>query len=98
MIAKQFNHAVSRNVSRVDAPPVPCAGGFKTNIMSVTILEALQNANHNVNTGNSIALSIAKDQLNNAVVLLEKGYSLNQKVEPLLEEYGYVDNVPEKDN
>jgi len=64
--------------------------------MAVTIMEALENANYNVQSGQAIGMMIAKDQLNNAVVLLEKGYDLYEKVEPLLEKYGDVENVPEK--
>jgi hypothetical protein len=30
-------------------------------------------------------------------VLLEKGYNLYDEVEPLLEEYGDVDSVPDKE-
>ena len=64
--------------------------------MAVTILEALQNAQMNFNTGMSFTIAIAKEQLNNAIVLLEKGYSKYDEVEPLLEKYGSVDDVPEK--
>jgi len=39
---------------------------------------------------------MGKSQLHNAVTLLEKGYDLNEEVEPLLEEYGDVDSVPDK--
>ena len=42
-----------------------------------------------------IGLTFAKDQLNNAVVLLEKGYNPYDEVEPLLEKYGNIDNVPD---
>jgi len=68
--------------------------------MAVTILEALQNANMNLD--NVVVLGVrlvplVKSQLNNAVVLLEKGYLLEDQVEPLLEKYGDVDNVPEKE-
>ena len=42
-------------------------------------------------------VSLAKGQLHNAVVLLEKGYSLYDEVEPLLEKHGKVENVPEKE-
>uniref|UniRef100_A0A6M3LBL9 Uncharacterized protein n=1 Tax=viral metagenome TaxID=1070528 RepID=A0A6M3LBL9_9ZZZZ len=66
--------------------------------MSVTILEALENANYNLNNVNVLGMALlplAKEQLNNAVVLLEKGYGLYDKVEPLLEKYGDVENVPE---
>jgi len=67
--------------------------------MAVTILEALQNANYNLDNVAKLGLALlplAKEQLNNAVVLLDKGYGLYDKVEPLLEKYGNVDNVPEK--
>ena len=67
--------------------------------MSATILEALQNANinlDNVKTLGVMIVPLAKDQLNNAVTLLEKGYDIYDEVEPLLEKYGKVENVPEK--
>ena len=68
--------------------------------MAVTILEALQNANHNIDNikfAGTALIPLVKGQLNNAVVLLEKGYPLEQEVEPLLEEFGDVENVPEKE-
>jgi len=68
--------------------------------MSVSILEALMGADINIttikNTGMTMLLPIAHEQLHNAVTLLDKGYSINDEVEPLLEEYGAVENVPEK--
>jgi len=64
--------------------------------MAVTILEALENANYNIRNNGGVGLMIAKDQLNNAVILLEKGYELHEEVEPLLDEHGAVENVPEK--
>tara|TARA_R110000851_G_scaffold56073_3_gene131227 strand:- start:21741 stop:21944 length:204 start_codon:yes stop_codon:yes gene_type:complete len=67
--------------------------------MAVTILEALQNANCNLENMKSLGMAImplVQGQLNNAVVLLEKGYDLNDEVEPLLEEYGDVESVPVK--
>lgn len=62
-----------------------------------TILEALQNANINltVNRGNLFAHEVAVQQVHNAVELLEKGYGLHDEVEPLIDEYGTVENVPE---
>lgn len=63
--------------------------------MSVSILEALQNADINLTGGHPFQLMLAKDQLHNAVALLEKGYSLSEKVEPLLEKHGDVENVPD---
>lgn len=65
--------------------------------MAVTILEALQNADYNMRSGASMALSSAKSQLHNAVTLLEKGYSLYDEVEPLLEQYCDAESVPEKE-
>jgi len=68
--------------------------------MSVTILEALQNANYNLDNLKLMGmgfLPMVKSQLNNGVVLLEKGYNLYDEVEPLLEKYGDVDNVPDLD-
>jgi hypothetical protein len=59
--------------------------------MSVSILEALQNADYNMQHNGQIGY-----ELHNSVILLEKGYPLNTEIEPLLEEYGDVDNVPEK--
>ena len=63
--------------------------------MSVTILEALLNAEINIPNG-PLGMMVAKPQLHNAIVLLEKNYSIHDKVEPLLEEYGKVEDVPEK--
>lgn len=65
--------------------------------MAVTILEALQNANYNIQNNGQLGVMFAKEQINNAVTLLEKGYSLEEEVEPLLDEYGSVENVPDKD-
>lgn len=64
--------------------------------MSVSILEALQNADYNISNNGSIGLRLGKDQLHNAVTLLEKGYKLSDQVEPLLEKYGTVDNAPSR--
>lgn len=63
--------------------------------MAVTILEALQNAKFNFQSGNGVQHYIAMEQLNNAIKLLEKGYSINNEVEPLLEKHGDIDSVPD---
>ena len=63
--------------------------------MSVSILEALQNADCNLRENGKIGVMFAKEQLHNATTLLEKGYDLYTEVEPLLEEHGDVENVPE---
>ena len=62
--------------------------------MSVTILEALQNADYNLQSNVGIGHILAKDQLHNAVTLLDKGYGLDVEVDPLLTEFGNVENVP----
>lgn len=66
--------------------------------MAVTILEALMNAEINIDNGKRMPqiLDLAKEQLHNAVTLLSKGYSVNDEVEPLLEAHGNADSVPEK--
>ena len=68
--------------------------------MIVTILEALENADYNLRenrkTLGEIAIKLAEGQLHNAVELLLKGYSLDDEVEPLINEHGTVENVPEK--
>ncbi|MDD3134879.1 MAG: hypothetical protein PHF64_00110 [Methanoregula sp.] len=65
--------------------------------MAVSILEALQGADHNLRGGTGFGVLIAKAQLHNAVTLLEKGYDLYDEVEPLIEKYGDVNSVPEKE-
>ena len=65
--------------------------------MAVTILEALQNAQCNINQLHKgpVSLVMAKEQLSNAVTLLEKGYSIDDEVEPILEKYGSADKAPD---
>lgn len=65
--------------------------------MSVTILEALMNAEHNFRSAGMFPpiKDMALTQLHNGIVLLEKGYGVYELVEPLLEQYGEVENVPE---
>ncbi len=66
----------------------------------VTIFKALQNGNYNLGNVKKKGIEffpLAKNQINNAVVLLEKGYLLSEHVEPLLEKYGSVENVPDKE-
>ena len=63
--------------------------------MSVTILEALQNAEINIVSGIPVGMKIAKKQLHNAIELLDKGYGIDTEVEPLREKFGNVENVPD---
>ena len=66
--------------------------------MAVTILEALQNAQFNLVEQfiPGISDKIGKEQLTNAVELLNKGYDLHDEVEPLFEQYGSLDAIPDK--
>jgi len=65
--------------------------------MSASIFEALQNADYNLRAaGHSLQIALAKDQLHSAVILLGKGYDIGDQVEPLLEGYEKVEDVPEK--
>lgn len=67
--------------------------------MSVTILEGLMNAEINLDNVRMLGPAIvplAREQLHNALTLLEKGYGIHDEVEPLLEKYGAVENVPDK--
>lgn len=69
--------------------------------MSVSIIEALLNAKANVDNIKIVGVGLIpliKEQLNNAIELLEKGYDIYTEVEPLLEKYGGVENVPEIDD
>lgn len=68
--------------------------------MSVSIMEALQNADYNLDNvmRMPMLLPMVKEQLHNATVLLDKGYNIWTQVEPLLEKWGSVENVPELDD
>lgn len=72
--------------------------------MSVSIIECLQNSKDNLNnaikmpmpTSMLMPMVKARKQLNDAVKLLNKGYSIWDEVEPLLEKYRSIENVPDK--
>jgi hypothetical protein len=68
--------------------------------MSVSIMEALQNADYNLDNAMKMPmlLPLVKEQLHNATVLLDKGYNIWTEVEPLLEKWGSVEDVPELDD
>ena len=67
--------------------------------MAVTILEALINAEMNTKNLGKLPLSVLQglieNQIHNAWVLLERGYPIDTEVEPLLEQYGEAENVPD---
>ena len=66
--------------------------------MSVSIMELLQNADYNLRNHGGLGAMLAKEQLHNATVLLDKGYNIWTEVEPLLEKYETVEDVPELDD
>ena len=66
--------------------------------MAVSILEALENADYNLQNNGAMGAMIAKMQVHNATILLEKGYGIYTEVEPLLEKYEKVEDVPEFDD
>ena len=63
--------------------------------MSVSILEVLLSAEINLSGDQLFQKIVGLNQLHNAIVLLEKGYSINDLVEPLLEQVDSVENVPQ---
>jgi len=67
--------------------------------MATTILEALHNANYNLDNMETIGIALlplVKGQLNNAVSLLDKGYDLEDEVDTLIEKHGDLNSVPHK--
>ncbi len=54
------------------------------------------NADYNIQNSGTIGLMLAREQLHNAITLLVKDYSVDDKVESLLERYGKVEDVPPK--
>lgn len=66
--------------------------------MSITILEVLENVEKNINSKYDF-LPNKKNcslQLKNAITLLKKGYTVFDDIQPLLEKYKIVENIPEK--
>jgi hypothetical protein len=66
--------------------------------MSSSIMETLMGADHNLKiavNGLTALLPVVSGQLHNATVLLDKGYGIWTEIEPLLDEYGSVEAVPE---
>lgn len=69
--------------------------------MAVTIIEALQSAKLNLDNTNQVPsltvplVNLAKAQLYNSIILLEKGYDIFADIDSLIDEYGKVENVPD---
>lgn len=66
--------------------------------MAVTILEALQNAEINLIQNGSMmfARKLGEGQLKNAIRFLEKGYSPDEEIDPLLEQWPNPEDAPRK--
>lgn len=66
--------------------------------MAVTILEALRNAQFNLVKQRlpGITDAMGAEQLNNAIILLEKGYSAHDVVESNIDLYGSIEDVQYK--
>lgn len=62
-----------------------------------TVLETLENAKYNLGKNCSVRNALGLDQLNNAIVLLGKGYDIYDDADELLEKFVYVEDVPEKE-
>lgn len=65
--------------------------------MSVTLLEVLQNARFNLLEGRlAMQKELGREQLLNAIVLFEKGYSPNNDFDEVMGDNGSVNDVPDK--
>ena len=65
-----------------------------------TILEALQGAQYNLRypaTAGVTQLQTAREQIQNVIVLLEKGYGIYEDIELLIDKHGTIEEVPEID-
>jgi len=63
-----------------------------------TILEALENAKYNVDNIpklGSFLIPLVKMQLENSIILLEKGYPVHTEMDNLLERYPDLNNAPD---
>jgi hypothetical protein len=60
-----------------------------------TVLDALRNAEINIENG-GMALVFAKNQVHNAIALLEKGYGPHDVIDELVDRHGSIDAVPDK--
>jgi len=63
-----------------------------------TILESLENAKYNLDNipkAGSFAIPIIKEQLQNSIILLEKGYPIHTDMDKLLDKYPDLTKAPE---
>lgn len=61
-----------------------------------TIRDTLENANYNLQNNGKIGESLGKQQLHNAVTLIEKGYSLETDIDELLSIHKSIENIPNR--
>jgi len=63
-----------------------------------TILDSLQRVDYNFRRQSDLdIMRLAKYELHTVAILLEKGYSLDDDIDSILEEYGDVEDVPDCD-
>lgn len=65
--------------------------------MSITILDVLENAQYNFESSLFEAKLSAKNQLKNAITLLEKGYNCFEDYNEIVDKYGSVEQAPEQE-
>jgi len=62
----------------------------------ITILDALLGADYNLsNSRVPMQIEIAKSQVHNAAVLLEKGYDADDDITDLISKYNPIETAPE---
>ncbi len=65
--------------------------------MSTTVMDALRNANYNINGEiGPLGMTIGKEQLGNAMAILQKGYELDEDIDALVERFGAIESIPDK--
>lgn len=64
--------------------------------MATSVFEALLNAQHNLSTHNGISIEIGKNQLDNAITFLKKGYPIDHVMDDDMDEYENLEqDLPE---
>lgn len=63
----------------------------------MTIMEWLENAEYNLGSPYPNSKLMALEQLQNAILLLGRGYSVHTNVDELISRYGSVDSIPPRD-
>jgi len=63
----------------------------------MTIMDWLENAEYNLGSPYPNSKLIALEQLQNAILLLGRGYSVDTNVDELISRYGSIDSIPPRD-